>query len=362
MASNNQTSNLSIIAVRLLSHCRESVRKCLRENIFYYLNTDFIITDDGTAISRRKGYVDTIDDTFFDSILSKDEQKSRNGDEAIPNINLSAIVGKNGDGKSSLVEFMLRLINNFAYCAGLNPYEHLVFVDGVYGELYYRLNGHLFKIRLYDQADWVNSTEIYKFTYNETEKIYKAGEALTSYDPETSIFYTLVSNYSHFAYNTEDFEEERYPRGEEDLWLHRLFHKNDGYQTPINLHPFREKGNIDINREKLLSTQRLLTVIVRNVIENMREKDNGVEINDKTPHLLRLTDVGFSKLQKVTLKEYFKGNRGRNILQEEVRRRYFSNGNRFESLKNLRKDVSPILMQIFKNYVLKAKKGFFKSG
>ena len=62
-------------------------------------------------------------------------------------VNISAIVGANGSGKSSLVEFILRLMNNFAASLfgeeELHPEaEHLHFIDGVYGELYFILDKH----------------------------------------------------------------------------------------------------------------------------------------------------------------------------------------------------------------------------
>lgn len=56
-------------------------------------------------------------------------------------------------------------------------------------------------------------------------------------------FYTFVSNYSMYAYNREDYSDEFDADGI-GCWLQGIFHKNDGYQTPIVLTPFREKGNI----------------------------------------------------------------------------------------------------------------------
>ena len=47
------------------------------------------------------------------------------------------------------------------------------------------------------------------------------------------------------------------------FWMHRIFHKNDGYITPLSIHPYRITGNIDINRETLLSKQRLLYLFVK---------------------------------------------------------------------------------------------------
>ena len=45
-------------------------------------------------------------------------------------------------------------------------------------------------------------------------------------------------------------------------WLNGIFHKNDGYQTPIVLSPFRTKGNININTENTLSRERLITLLI----------------------------------------------------------------------------------------------------
>lgn len=45
-------------------------------------------------------------------------------------------------------------------------------------------------------------------------------------------------------------------RYKKKFWIEALFHKNDGYRTPIVLNPFRERGNIDINVETELAEQR----------------------------------------------------------------------------------------------------------
>jgi hypothetical protein len=41
-------------------------------------------------------------------------------------------------------------------------------------------------------------------------------------------------------------------------WIDSLFHKNDAYQTPIVIEPYRKNGNIDINKQESLIKQRLL--------------------------------------------------------------------------------------------------------
>lgn len=86
-------------------------------------------------------------------------------------------------------------------------------------------------------------------------------------------FFTLVSNYSLYAYNTNDFQGEN---PDKESWLNSVFHKNDGYQTPIVLHPFRQKGNIDVNNEAELAKQRLISLFVtKDKSENSFRNING---------------------------------------------------------------------------------------
>lgn len=313
MASKDAHHNLSIIAVRILPHCQNSVRKCLKEDLLYNLNNNFQISSDSEFIKTRRGDVGIIDDSFF--VLEKDNTH--------PNISISAIVGKNGDGKSSLVEFMIRLINNFACRKGLNLHGDLIYVNNVYGELFYRLDSRFFRIRISHLAGENDSVTIYEYNWDETNGAYKKNDSELEYeDIQRLAFYTLVSNYSHFAYNTEEFAEER-ADNEGNHWLKKVFHKNDAYQTPLNIHPYRDKGNIDINRERLLSSQRLLTSIARSLSNRIKNKGNHesiFEINGKRPVELNLFDTGKSKLQEVTLRKYFEDNRNKNIIEGEIRR------------------------------------------
>lgn len=312
----NTSSNLSIIALRILPQCRDYIRKCLKENVFYYLNTNFDISDNGDIIKPRNRYVERLDDSFFDL-----EDK-----ETTPNISISAVVGKNGDGKSSLIEFFIRMVNNFACRNGLNPHGHLIYVKGVYGELYYRFNNRFFLIRISLATDLEDNVEAFEYSYDEKESNYKKVDISSERKLEDMIFYTLVSNYSHFAYNTEEFvEEQENTRTKsmhdwENHWLHRVFHKTDAYQTPLNLHPFRERGNININKERDLSKQRLLTVIVKTF---KKCQEGGFESefieNGKTPIQLDLKDCGFSKFHSVSIKEYI-GNYSKDNQFDDIRK------------------------------------------
>lgn len=66
-------------------------------------------------------------------------------------------------------------------------------------------------------------------------------------------FYSIVVNYSLYAFNMLD---------EGKYWIEKLFHKNDAYQVPMVLNPYREYGNININTENHLVKQRLLSIII----------------------------------------------------------------------------------------------------
>lgn len=90
------------------------------------------------------------------------------------------------------------------------------------------------------------------------------------------LFYTIVCNYSLYAYNPSDYWEEytnevridkirprqnylKYPYLR--CWLTGLFHKNDGYQMPLVLNPMRTNGVINAPKESRLAKERLLSML-----------------------------------------------------------------------------------------------------
>lgn len=306
MENNN---GLFLLALRILPGCANYIRKCLSPDIFYYLNSDFEISCENNEeqIKLRRTDLPPIGSSFFcyDSINT-------------PTINIAAIVGKNGDGKSSIIEVIIRLINNLANRRGLDPAENTLLVDKVCAELFYNINGVFYKLRSEAISDEQCEISIIRFKYDAEKNCYVKDRELTDDEIKTNFFYTLVSNYSHYAYNTEDFADESQYSDEEMHWLHRLFHKNDAYQMPINLHPYRSKGNININREFSLFKQRLLISVTKSLVKDGNKYSTNFEINGKTPKSLYLKDPGVSKLQNVTLKEFFKNNRNVNLLVDEI--------------------------------------------
>lgn len=276
------------------------IRRMLEKDKLYYLLKGFIVCEDKVSVDGSRFNRPVYD--FYMGAKS-----------SVPHVSVSAIVGENGSGKSSLIEFEIRLINNFA-AALFGEYskepgwEHLHYVNGVNGELFFMSDYTVYKLiveerhvglKAYRKArkqvdgGWVFSlldddAEILvdvNTKNNETpfdnKKINKK-EAVKSILSQS--FYTIVLNQSVYAYNTLDFKKEckseEYefkvrkchkrdkekniiPYSTEDrCWLKGLFHKNDGYQIPIVLSPYRVEGNFDINTENELAYERLISLLV----------------------------------------------------------------------------------------------------
>lgn len=326
-------NNFKLIAVRILSGCKESYVKCLKEGIFYYLNNDFVIVDDGETITRRSAYIDPLDDKFF--CLNENCNLG---------INLSAIVGKNGDGKSSLIEIIIRLLNNFSKQYGFDPTDSLYFISGLRAEIYYSLNGCFYRLR--EDGDQNDEDRVLLHMYEESKGGWTIkSHCVSSEKIDKSLFYTLISNYSHYAYNTDEIDNETNKIRPDDHWLHNVFHKNDGYQTLLSIHPLRSRGNIDMNREKFLSKQRILATWLRSSIN---ENDNGAKsdsmsFNGKKAVELRLTDIQYSKLQEVTFRDFFERNRRMSLLEKAI-----------EAVKNFTKEYNKGSVSSFTEKALKA--------
>lgn len=140
----------------------------------------------------------------------------------------------------------------------------------------------------------------------------------------------MVNNYSIYAYNSFDYKEEntslayeakirkkKYATDDERSWLNGIFHKNDGYQVPLVLSPYRDKGNININLENELSKERLIALMImpkQNFrVINKHLKVRGISISRKRyaydaqrvrnkGYYKNLTQAGFDKIENMLLK------------------------------------------------------------
>lgn len=351
---------LTPIAIRVLSADSVGKRK-LQVGKFYYFLKGFDIKENGNIyIEEKRLHEDRLYNDYFV------------GNKSNPTISVSAIVGENGAGKSSVIEFYIRLINNFA-AATIGEYEvnpgaqHLHFIDGIRGELYYMIDSTPYKLKIENRNVALSSyskkakmvdrpsavyipynteyifnnelsvnpsgeNELYPFEAYRSKRIRNRQAQDSIAELYKNFYYTYVSNFSSYAYNTNDFANEgnsdRYEElirkskkkrytTEQKNWLNGIFHKNDGYQTPIVLAPFRNEGNIDINTENLLARERLLSLIIAPNSEfrtinghlnitgfklNLKNKKYDIKYLKQNIGFLRLQQKGYDDFRESIIK------------------------------------------------------------
>lgn len=153
-------------------------------------------------------------------------------------------------------------------------------VKGVNADIIFENNGTLFLLRGHDESVKIFNFKGEKINHSITYSLNINSETVDIFDDmkETStLFYSIVNNYSLYGLNSLEIGD----------WITKIFHKNDGYQTPIVINPMRTKGIIDINTENYLSKSRLLSNLLSKVEGDVQESLRCL-VNDKVAKTLIL--------------------------------------------------------------------------
>lgn len=233
-----------LLGISIDEGCDPHIRKCLQEGVVYPFYRFFKVPD--SKYSGTRAAYPLSPDFFI-------------GKGKTPLVSLSAIVGPNGSGKSTIIEVLLRLLNNTSFLIGqvFNHEHDFCLILGLRASLYYSIGNQLYKLSqtgdtkddlTIEEFDSVSKTwiEMYKWKY-----------AL-----KDVFFYNVLLNYSLYAFNTHDLNDDRTsPPSVKGRWIDACFHKNDGYLAPVTLNPLRTNGNIDVNRERELAKSRLISLM-----------------------------------------------------------------------------------------------------
>lgn len=241
-------NGFKIVGLRIKEECNPYIRKALKPNIFYRLNNNYQIgfKDDNELLeiisitpSKKKCY-----DFYSSNDLS---------------VNISAIVGRNGSGKSTLLELIyiasFLLGEKYGHIGDLewkdresNPQNYISdYQERIANDLLGLKHRALFEIY------YINDTNVvYRLTNNgydeiEVQTLFEGKWSKINSESLDKIFYSICINYSLYGLNELD-----------SPWLGSLFHKNDGYKTPLVINPYRRDGNINVNNELHLSQTRTM--------------------------------------------------------------------------------------------------------
>ena len=211
-------------------------------------------------------------------------------------VTIQAIVGRNGSGKSSLLELTYRIMNNFSYVATEGTYraeaERLYYIRDIWAELYYELDGHLGCVKIeddtvtfiygqenplvlyfpgtrnYEEVDgWLNANPLDGDQHADLRVLERHTREEILEKTLSHFFYSLVINYSIQSLNPCDYEDEdAYGEDEDDKtdysWLRSLYRKNDGYMVPIGFEPYRGDNKIDLINQKELTEDRVAALLI----------------------------------------------------------------------------------------------------
>lgn len=242
-------SSFSLVALRILSECSPDLKKNLSQE-WYFFNDWYKLSIKNKPEKNPKA-------KFIRTMFGN-------------NISVQAIVGKNGSGKSSVMELIYRMVNNLSHCMteGIDfpAADRLWFVRGIYAELYFESEGRLGYLKCEDlrmQFEWGNKQPINLNAHAPHREYKQSGNEHLTFITR-KFCYCLVSNYALLSLDPHDYDSEMLYGSEREHgnWLNSIYNKNDGYTAAIGIEPYKDKGIIDLQRQKELGIARLYGILI----------------------------------------------------------------------------------------------------
>ncbi|MFC4634651.1 hypothetical protein ACFO3O_12070 [Dokdonia ponticola] len=307
-------SGFRLLAIRPLLDCDETFLKGLDPNgVFsFYSNYQYL---------GKKGETVSNIEPVEEIIIEKDDSFNIYNEEINgTSINISALVGENGSGKSTLLELFYVTCYAIALEKGIVPgskyfSEKYIKTEELY---LYKIISNINRVQTYLRVDLIYAIDLDFFSINYVDgrlshrhiqgpgkflnfknKTYK-NDSISIYEGISNelFFYSIVTNYSLYGLNTIN----------QGHWLKSLFHKNDGYQTPLVITPMRTEGVININNEFHFAQTRVLSnlvdenFIIKNIVNNKDVESINFELD--TERFISINNVSIDLVYQRYIKEY----------------------------------------------------------
>jgi hypothetical protein len=330
-------SGFKLIAIRPLVGCEKKYSKVLELGEFYKFYNDYDLT------SKIVNKNEEIEVKYTPSVSKDLFNISRSENDPLF-VNVSAIVGKNGTGKSTLIELFFLVV----YLISIEKKKIILKDDksdnkelekikkGLKVEVYYSIETSVYCLRCNNSnnvvIDLLKTEDLSEDRNQKLQQIFDINFELEEF------FYSVAINYSIHGLNSSLIGN----------WINKLFHKNDGYQTPVVINPMRDRGNFDINEENYFAKTRLISNLLT---PNEKEENPHHLLTDNQKAIKFIYTLKESKIRFAITRDIDNG-----IIEDVTFDTIFLNNSKNELLKSIYKilfeiEVSEDNLESYFSYV-----------